>query len=344
MNIGIILSAYNSEEYIDECLTPWFNLKEQYNITIGCNSGMFKDYADFGFEAKNKPTLQKLINYDLDFLISTGTKARLDENASRNTILHVLKNTCDLIWILDSDEFYTEEEIINIIEYVKSTPDFDWYSINFKNYVFTKNLFIDGFNPPRIFRTDRYGGINEFYFDNHITYNDGDDFENKNRTIIPRNVAWVKHYTWLNNDTRSKEKIDYQNYRFLNGCSYEWDEEKNTLKFSDLFYNKVGLEKPILHEKIDHFSNEFTIDFSRTENTFYINNVVTSQNLYFKIYDGTTGDKIFETEMNMSARTNYYIYPSGILFNELEYFNKFRVEVLKEDKIIHNEFIHIKNG
>ena len=28
MKIGILLSAYNSEEYIDECLTPWFYLKE----------------------------------------------------------------------------------------------------------------------------------------------------------------------------------------------------------------------------------------------------------------------------------------------------------------------------
>lgn len=344
MKIGVILSAYNSENYIDECLTPWFNLKESYDITIGCNSGMFKEYADFGFTPKNKPTLHKLVNYDLDFLISTGPNSLIDETSSRNTILHTLKNTCDIIWILDSDEFYSEKEIINIINYVDSTPEYDWYSVNFKNHVFTKNLFIDGFNPPRIFRTDRYGGINEFYFDNHITYNDGDDFENKNRNMIPRNVAWVKHMTWLNEDSRSKEKIDYQNQRFLNGCSYEWDYEKNSLKFSDEFYKKINLEKPILHEKIDHFSNEFTIDFSRDKNTFYINNVIKRQNLFFKIYDGTNGDKIYETEMNINPNVNYYIYPSSIKFFDLDYFTKFRIEVLENNKIIHNEFIHIKNG
>ena len=122
MKIGILLSSYNSEEYIDECLTPWFNLKEQYDITICCNSGMFKDYADYGYVSKNKPTLQKLVNFDIDFLISTGPKVRLDEITSKNTLLRILKNSCDVVWILDSDEFYTEEEITNIINYLSRTP------------------------------------------------------------------------------------------------------------------------------------------------------------------------------------------------------------------------------
>jgi hypothetical protein len=30
MKIGILLSVYNSEEYIDECLRPWINLKNEF--------------------------------------------------------------------------------------------------------------------------------------------------------------------------------------------------------------------------------------------------------------------------------------------------------------------------
>lgn len=342
MKIGILFSAYNSEKYIDGCLTPWFNLKNEFDIVIGCNSGMYSDYVNFGIEPKNKSTLKKLVEYDLDFLISTGPKSLLDENSSKNSVLHVLKNSCDIIWILDSDEFYTENEIRNIITYIQRTPEYDWYTVNFKNLTLTDRMFMDGFNPPRIFRTDRNGGINEFYFDNHITYNDGETFESKSHTSIPRTVAWVTHYSWLNGDIRSKEKITYQNNRFLNGCSFEWDSENNKLRFSKDFYNRVNLDIPILHEEIDIFSDEFTIDFKRSENKFYVQNIVKPQTLTFKIYDCITGGLIYETTMELIPQYNYFIYPSQNNFDSDENFKKFRVEVLKENQIIHNEFIHLK--
>jgi hypothetical protein len=30
MKIGVLFSAYNSEGYIDECLSPWFKLKNEF--------------------------------------------------------------------------------------------------------------------------------------------------------------------------------------------------------------------------------------------------------------------------------------------------------------------------
>ena len=255
LKIGILLSAYNSENYIDECLEPWFKLKKDHDIVIGCNSGMYKEYVNFGFKPKNKETLVKLLNYDLDFLISTGPNSLLDENDSKNNILDILKDKCDLVWILDSDEFYTENDIINIIKYISENPQFDWYSVNFKNYTFSKNLWVEGFCPPRIFRTNRNGGINKFYFDNHINYNDGSAFDDKPNSSIPRNIAHIKHYCWLDDDTRSKEKVKYQEQRFTNGCSFEWLENENRLIFSDKHY---GLETPILHEMIDKETKTIT--------------------------------------------------------------------------------------
>jgi hypothetical protein len=341
MKIGILLSAYNSEEYIDECLRPWINLKNEFDITIGCNSGMYKEYINFGFKPKNKETLTKLINYELDFLITTGMNSLFGENDSKNNVLHVLKNNCDLVWIVDSDEFYTEDEIRKILNFIQETPQYDWYSVNLKNYTFTKQLWVDGFCPPRIFRTDRNGGINNFYFDNHILYNDGETFETKPTISIPRDVAWVKHYSWLSEDSRSKEKISYQQQRFIGGYSFIWDESTDSLKYSEDFYKSRGMEKPILHETIDCSSNEFTVDFVRNENKFYIKNITKPQSLNFRFFDGQTGDQIYETFLDILPGTTYFVWPSSIMFHEINEFKKFRVEVTLNKQIIHNEFIHI---
>lgn len=44
MKIGILFSAYNSEKYIDGCLTPWFNLKNKIQKTaIEYHSSNIKD-------------------------------------------------------------------------------------------------------------------------------------------------------------------------------------------------------------------------------------------------------------------------------------------------------------
>ena len=38
MKIGVLLSAYNSENYIDDCLKPWMELKDDFDIfqTLTC--------------------------------------------------------------------------------------------------------------------------------------------------------------------------------------------------------------------------------------------------------------------------------------------------------------------
>jgi hypothetical protein len=342
MKIGVLLSAYNSEGYLAECLQPWIKLREEFDMTIACNSGMYKEYVNFGFKSRNKGTLSMLANYELDYLLSTGPKSLLGENDSKNAALNVIKNQCDIFWILDSDELYTEKQIRDIIKYIETTPEYDWYSVNLKNSTFEKHLWTDGFCPPRIFRTDRHGGISHFYFDNHIIYNNGEAFDVKPNSSIPRNVAWVKHYSWLTNDTRSKEKVKYQELRFSGDCSFEWNDDDQKLYFSDIFFKNRGLEKPILHETIEKVSDEFTINFVRSENQFYIQNILKEQELKFRFFNGQDGNLIYETNLNIVPGVNFFCYPSNINFSEIKEFKKFRVEVLSNDKIIHNEFIHIR--
>jgi hypothetical protein len=264
----------------------------------------------------------------------------MDENGSKSAALNALKNECDLVWILDSDEFYTKQQIKNIINYIDSTPEYDWYSVNLKNSTFEKHLWIDGFCPPRIFRTDRNGGLSHFYFDNHVVYNNGDTFDYKPNSSIPRNIAWIKHYSWLTSDTRSKEKVKYQEMRFSGNCSFTWDDKNDKLYFSDTFYNSKGIEKPILHETIDILSDEFTINFVRKENKFYIQNITKNQSLNFKFYNGDNDNLIYQTILDIAPGINYFCYP-GIDFSKIEGFKKFRVEALLNNKVIHNEFLHI---
>jgi FkbM family methyltransferase len=342
IKIGVLLSAYNSEDYIDECLEPWISLKSEFDITFACVSGMYKEYLDFGFKSKNKGTLSKLVKYDLDFLLSTGEKSLLDENGSKNAALNALKSNCDLVWIVDSDEFYTIENIKNILEFIRKNPKYDWYSVNLKNSTFERNLWIDGFCPPRIFRTNRNGGMSHFYFDNHITYNDGENFDSKPNTKIPRNVAWVKHYSWLNEDSRSREKIKYQDRRFISGCSFSFNEENEKIYFSDRFYKERGIEEPILHESLGIVSSDFTVNFVRRENTFYIENVEKTQDVKFKFFNNDNGSLIYETDLPLTNGVNFFCFLPGPNYWELEEFSKFRVEAFSDGEKIHSELIHIK--
>jgi hypothetical protein len=341
MKIGVLFTIYNCESYVDDCLRSWFNLKSEYSIITACNSGMFKPYLELGFKPKNKTTLQKLVQYDIDYLISTGSNSLIDEDQSRNNVLNYLKKNCDIIWIVDGDEFYSENDIKNIINYIDENPEFDWYSINFKNYTFTERTFVDGFCPPRIFRTDRNGGIDKFYFDNHILYNDGDIFENKSNKSIPRNIAWIEHYSWLNKDSRSREKIDYQNQRFGGGCAFKWNEERQSLEFIKEFYWEKNLELPILHETIDKLSRDFTVDFLRSESKILIKNIQNNLTADFRIYNGQSGNLLYETTMNLIPYIDYFIWSESLRFLNIEGFKKFRFEVVVNNNIIHNEFIHI---
>lgn len=343
MKIGVVFSAFNSEKYIDDCLSSWIKLRNKFDITISCTSNMYKDYLNYNIHPDNFGTIRKLINYDLDFLMTSNRNIYFDENESKNTSLKLLKDTCDIIWILDADEIYSEDEIINIINFVNEHPAPDWFSINFKNYTLTDKLWLNGFNPPRIFRNGRYGGIDSFYFDNHIKYVNGDKFEDKSFMSIPRDVAWVKHYSWLGDDSRSEYKIKYQNVRFGGNpgprCAFIWD---GSLKINEEYYKFRNLPVPILHETIDFISPHFTLTFDRGENKFYIEDIIKSQNLTFKIYNGQSGEMIFKTDLSITPGVLYFIIASSIRFHDSEDFKKYRVEVIdNNNKIIHNEFIHV---
>jgi len=352
MKIGVLLTVYNCDKYIDAVLEPWFKLKEKYNIIIAVNTGMFKDYISLGIPYRNEPTLEKLSKWDFDFQVTTKGENLLGEDESRNTCLDYLKKQdCDLIWYLDGDEEYTSNQIENIIDFVVRHPSYDYYTVPFKNLTFKENLFNDYFRES-IFRTNRYGGISHYYFDSFLTYNDGTITQQALGIEIPKSVSYVKHYSWLDDDTRSMDKIPYQKWRYVGHdgklsedcrCAFEWNQETNKLEYSKSFYQCRQMEIPTLHEELTCFTNDLTIRYSRRQNAFHFERVERNMNVDVEIYDGETNRFLYATRLDMVKDVTYFI---GIMpeisFDSDPNFYNFQVKMYENSRLIHNEKIHLK--
>ena len=346
--IGLLLTAYNCENYINPCLDPWMKLKEKYNIKIAVNSGMFSDYKALGFENRNQGTLDKLNKYKFDYFIKTDDQNLLDEDSSRNKCLNYLINEqhCDLIWILDADEIYKELEIENIINYVNKN-DALYYSVNFKNYLFTKDYSTD-YLPPRIFWTNKNSGIKKFHFDNHITYNDNSVSEMFPHHEIPKNIACVDHYSWLAEDSRTKEKIIYQNKRFAGEenakCSFVWDDNYDCLIFNEDFYQKRNVQKPFNYEPPKYLF--ITAHLSTGGSPKYLEWLIKEtkkQNAKIKVIEWNLYSDTYVIQrnciINMIGENNFYTV--GNYYEEDILFNSKQQNVIDYIKDFNPDFIHL---
>lgn len=248
MRFGVIYTGFNNFKYTKESILPWIFLKYTYpeNFFISAVSVPFLEYK--GEEEKEDGTTE---------LLKTLSKAKIidycftepkyiKENEARNLALWaVLKKGIDYIFIVDSDELYKTQEIINIINFIKEN-NYEGYKINFKNYIFDGKSYLEGFCPPRIYKNNIYGGINSFYWDNEIIYNNNKTDKDIRFINIPKEIAFIKHMTWLNEG--GKEKVKYHHKHF-GGCSYIWDEKENSLKLDLEYYDKMGYERPVIHKE-----------------------------------------------------------------------------------------------
>jgi autotransporter strand-loop-strand O-heptosyltransferase len=346
--IGLLLTAYNCENYVNPCLDPWMKLKEKHNIKIAVNSGMFSDYKALGFENRNQGTLDKLNKYKFDYFIKTDDQNLLDEDSSRNKCLNYLINEqhCDLIWILDADEIYKELEIENIINYVNKN-DALYYSVNFKNYLFTKDYSSD-YLPPRIFWTNKNSGIKKFHFDNHITYNDNSVSEALPHHEIPKNVAYVDHYSWLAEDSRTKEKIIYQNKRFAGEenakCAFVWDDNYDCLIFNENFYQKRNLQKSFNYEPPKYLF--ITAHLSTGGSPKYLEWLIKEtkkQNAKIKVIEWNLYSDTYVVQrnsiINMIGEDNFYTV--GYYYEDDVLFNSKQQNIIDYIKDFNPDFIHL---
>jgi hypothetical protein len=251
MKIGIIYCAYNCFSYIKESLSSFAEAKRQGLINqISAVSIPFAEYFDLN-QIKDGTTNLLIHLHERTLIDKIFTEPNyIQEHKARDLCLQYLKSVdCDIIWMVDGDEFYSIEDIKNIINFINNNPNYYWYSINFKNYIFDGKQWIDGFCPPRIFKTkSNILNIDKYYWDNDLAYKDKDDktfnYKLLDNLTIPKEVAYIKHLTWLHEN--GKLKYEYQ-IKHFGYCGYKWNYDENKLEFDKDFYLKIRQELPTIY-------------------------------------------------------------------------------------------------
>lgn len=242
INIGVIFCGYNQIDNIKQTLNFWNELNiSKYNFFVSVISVPFAEYKNIPLKIDDSVDYIKNIK-DVNICSKIFYPLYLKEFEARNKSLKVLLDlNVDLVWQVDSDEYYTEKNVIDILNFIESNKHF-CYSVNFKNYIFDGKKYVD-FNAPKI----NFVGPNKvlsFFDDNQLLYDNDKLFRPFN---IPKDIAWVKHLTWLNET--GKQKVEYQ-LKHFGHCSYKWNYEKNELEFDLNYYNKFSQNVPTVYEDI----------------------------------------------------------------------------------------------
>jgi hypothetical protein len=253
MKIGVLCNFYGFPQYLDRVLEHW--RKFSSTCIFAASSCKFDQYLNINYLKEDTETAFRLKTQYKDIISYVYDSKVSNDSTVRNYPLeYLLKQNVDYIWLLDEDEFYTEKQIDNIIKFIQSEEFIPYFKINFKNYFNDENHWIDGFCPPRIFKTNFNNlKLNKFYFENDIVYNDKDNKEIDYKTLahlqIPREIAHIKHYSWNGNEEFLKNKVKYQLLRYNGICSYIWDEKNKKLELNiNNYYNIFNIPLPIINK------------------------------------------------------------------------------------------------
>jgi hypothetical protein len=344
MRIGLVVSAYDCEKYIEAALQPWLELRadSEHEFVIAASNGQWLKFVEAGVEPTLDRTGQILLDSDLDFMYKTSGKRAVSEEESRTILLRYLQyNDCDLIWTLDGDEVYKKDEILRTIDYVQSHPEVDCFRINFKNFTLRLPLFSDDFVRATIYRSKIRGGISKFYFDTDAVYEDGGVPDTITSGVIPRHIAFPDHFTWLKENKRSFEKIVHQRYKYgENQCAFKI--EGDTLKFDDNFWSSRGIQLPCLKESGLVYSYDFQLKFDRKQNLFEVFKVSRQMNAGIKVLD-MNRVLLYQTNMELEPNYGYWFMPnSSRNFNDEDNFKGFMIQIFENSVLIHEEIFHLR--
>ena len=248
MKIGLLCNFYGFPEYTNRCLENWKKIPEINKVAV--SSYQYPQYIECGWDIDDTETPIQLLKEHRGFVDYICLGKESNDSFSRNSPLqHLMAYDLDYIWLLDQDEFYSEEDIKKAIQHIKDNPKSQTYKINFKNFVFSKDQYIEDFNPPRIFSTKVNGktSLSHFYYENDVAYNIDDkiiDYKNLLISQIPKQSCFPDHYSWVGSNEFLKAKVKYQLKRYNGICSYEWDEKNNKLSFREEFFKKFNQKKP----------------------------------------------------------------------------------------------------
>ncbi len=248
IKLGILGCFYNCHEDMDKKLNPWFNrVESSKDFVFSFISAHFKEYYELGIKQDNTETekaLRFLKDNGLIQYLEVSDEPLMESEARNLALKPLLDSNCDVILLLDGDEFYNDEQVHNLLFFLNQEENqyYDWLSIPMKNYIFSGNEWIDGFCPPRLFKVKNSNGLilDKFFFDNDIYYKTPSggtiDYRQLTNKSIPKDLlcGGIKHMTWLHSN--GKNKVEYQNKHFNGICSYRFNEEKQELEFNPEYY------------------------------------------------------------------------------------------------------------
>lgn len=248
--IGIIYTAFNTDEYLDRSLDPWVAARRAgkdggaHQFLISAVSVPFVGFDSIKVDDTPARLNERLRANEIDHLISDRTPMR-ETDARGEALRWLVQRGVDATIMVDSDEMWIPEQIAAVLSFVEATPLVTWFKVSFKNRVFTLDQYLVApFTPPRIHRVIKPRAMG-FWDDNNVYYEDHGtqrrDIDYASMTI-PQSVAWVEHLTWLSDD-RSRLKSEYQRRRW-GSSSFKWDYVSNCLEWDQDYFLRHGLSFP----------------------------------------------------------------------------------------------------
>lgn len=262
MRIGIVNISYGCAETIERAFSPWRGLHCPYfQVFISSQYVCFPENFTHGLPViSSDGTINTLIRLEQDGIIDKldihQTFPVFEQVGWSNCIPYLAAQDLDYLVMVGSDEWWNPEEIQRVFKYIEENPA-DYYKINFKNYI-NPNEYVDDFIVPRIWSMKRRGGVKRFWKDDLVVFNDGCFDSEASFIKIPREVAFVPHWSWALPPCISN--YDEANFRFISRklqfsstrygcCSYKWDDLNKKLILNDEYYQLRNLPRPIIYNE-----------------------------------------------------------------------------------------------
>jgi len=258
MRIGITTIGYESKDLLNRCFVAWNEIKKNKSLIPNLEDlricfahGCFEETYKLGFpiySVDNTHEIAKKMKEEeiIDDLIIYDTPQK-EYVMWTNNLLKLKESNIDLLIMVNIDEIWTVEEVQKLINYINNNDLVDYFKINFKNYCIDYETWVDDFIVPRAWFVNKNKGLKRFYQDELVEYEDGTKDINRANLIVPKNLIFPKHYSWVGTKEYLKRKLDFQQLRF-GICSYSWDENNDKLQLNQDFYTRFNVPKPILNK------------------------------------------------------------------------------------------------
>lgn len=240
MKVGLIYCSFGTLDLTPASLAPWLAAKASrlggHDYVIAAVSCPFSGFPDAKDDGTVDALFKQVSHEKIDHLVVSDTP--IPETEARGRALRwLVTQGCGLSVMVDSDEFWTVDQISKAITFMEERPFLCWARVCLKNYVFdTKTHLVEPFSPPRLHRL-AYQSVYKavgFEQDNDVRYAlwPGGALvsqEGLPHATVPKNLVWVRHESWPNSP-RSKSKIEYQlKGRNWPSCSFSWDDSQGGL-------------------------------------------------------------------------------------------------------------------